>query len=162
MSPWPRQHKLASLSGQNLPFHLKGAQVPKLTETMSFASPHSPNSGSSSQCQPTHERIPPPVKVQVRGSWHLPLSTPRLLCGPIARPRPHADEQKHEEHRGTDHVVRHDAFFTQSPAAEREERTFPLSRHPGTTIHLTWLFSPTVSNPTLSKQHCPAQVAQEH
>ena len=29
MSPWPRQHKCPSLSEQDLPFHLKGAEVPK-------------------------------------------------------------------------------------------------------------------------------------
>ena len=30
---------------------------------------------------PTHTRIPSPVKVQVRGGWHLSLSTPRLHQG---------------------------------------------------------------------------------
>ena len=30
---------------------------------------------------PTNTRIPSPIKVQVRGGWHLPLSTPRLHKG---------------------------------------------------------------------------------
>ena len=34
---------------------LKTAKLPRLTETMSLATPHSPNSGSSPRCQPTHE-----------------------------------------------------------------------------------------------------------
>ena len=38
--------------------HLKTAMLPKLTETKSLASPHSPNSGSPSQCQPTHQFRP--------------------------------------------------------------------------------------------------------
>ena len=38
--------------------HLKTAELPKLTETMSLASPHSPYSGSSSRCQPTHDLHP--------------------------------------------------------------------------------------------------------
>ena len=38
--------------------HLKTAELPRLTETMSLASPHFPNNGSSSQCQPTHEFHP--------------------------------------------------------------------------------------------------------
>ena len=45
-------------SGQDLPFHLKSAWVPKLTETMGFASPRSPNSGSLSLCHPTCEDLP--------------------------------------------------------------------------------------------------------
>ena len=49
---------LASTSGQDLPFHLKTAELPKFTETMSLASPHYPNSGSSSRCHPTHEFHP--------------------------------------------------------------------------------------------------------
>ena len=52
------KHELASLSGQDLPFHVKSADVPKLTDTMSFAFPHSPNSGSLSLCHPTREVFP--------------------------------------------------------------------------------------------------------
>ena len=40
---------------------------------------------------PTNTRFPSPMKVQVRGSWHIPLSTPRLhqVCnGP-----PHTGKQ---------------------------------------------------------------------
>ena len=44
---------------------------------MSLASPHFPNNGSSSRCQPTRG-MPSPIKVQVRSSRHLPLSTPWL------------------------------------------------------------------------------------
>ena len=58
MSPWPRQHKCPSPSGQDRRLHLKTAELPRLTETMSLASPYSPNRGSSSQCQPTHEFHP--------------------------------------------------------------------------------------------------------
>ena len=47
-----------TLSGQDLPFHLKSAVDPKLTETMSFEHPVPPNSGSSSKCQPTRECNP--------------------------------------------------------------------------------------------------------
>ena len=55
---WPSLHEFPSLLGRDLPFHLKSAWVPKLTETMSFASPHFPNSGSSSLCHPTCEDCP--------------------------------------------------------------------------------------------------------
>ena len=54
----PSQHERPSFLEQDLPFHLKSAWVPKLTETMSFASPRSPNSGSSSLCHPTYEDRP--------------------------------------------------------------------------------------------------------
>ena len=66
-SPWPSQHELAALSGQDLPFHL--------TETMTFASPHFPNSGSLSLCQPTCEVL---HQVKSSGSQqlaHLPQHT---------------------------------------------------------------------------------------
>ena len=42
----------------DLPVHLKSAEVPKLTETMSFVSSLLPNRGSSSQCHPTREFLP--------------------------------------------------------------------------------------------------------
>ena len=35
---------------------------------------------------PTHTRVPSPIKVQVRGSRHLPLSTPRLHQGSDSPP----------------------------------------------------------------------------
>ena len=60
--------------------HLKSAEPPRLTETMSLASPHFPHRGSSSQCQPTHD-FQSPIKVQVRDGWYLLLNTPRLHQG---------------------------------------------------------------------------------
>ena len=84
------------------------------------------------------------VKVQVRGSRHFPLSTPRLHHGcdgpphtgqqwpaPLSSVWPYSGalpwyefEQVHEESQGTAHAVRYDPFFTQSPAAQREEKRF--------------------------------------
>ena len=56
-SPW--QASTSQLqSGQDLRFHVKGTWVQKLTEIMSFASSHSPNSGSSSMCHHAHEVLP--------------------------------------------------------------------------------------------------------
>ena len=73
---------------------------------------------------PTNTRVPSPIKVEVRGSWHLLLSTPWLhqgaiafhklassgqhrfaVCGPTAGPCPYAHEQVHDEPQGTDHAV---------------------------------------------------------
>ena len=57
-SPWPSQHKWSSSSGQDRRLHLKTAEPPRLTETMSLASPDSPNRGSSSRCQSLGVRWP--------------------------------------------------------------------------------------------------------
>ena len=46
------------LARTELTLPLKSAWVPKLTETMSFASLRSPNSGSLSLCHPTCEDLP--------------------------------------------------------------------------------------------------------
>ena len=75
------------------------------------------------------------VKVQVRGSRHFPLSTPRLhqgcdgpphrpACGPMAGPCQYEYEQVHEDSQGTAHAVRYGPFFTQSSAAQRVEKRF--------------------------------------
>ena len=40
---------------------------------------------------PTNTRFPSPIKVLVRGSWHIPLNTPRLHQG--CDSPPHSDEQ---------------------------------------------------------------------
>ena len=169
ISPWSSQHKWASLSEQDLPFHLKTAVLPKLTETMSLASPHLPNSNSSSRCQPTHDRHPH-ERFKVRGSRHLPLSTPWLHQGCDSPPHPgelrpaplssmwprklglaHTHTNKHTKNRkGPTHAVWYDPFLTQSPAAKREEKTLSLGGHHGTTIPQTELFSPTVTSPTCS------------
>ena len=50
--------------------------------------------------------------------------------GPIAVPCPYKYEQEHEESKGTDHAVWCDPFFTQSPAAIREENTFSPLKAP--------------------------------
>ena len=52
----PARVTVVAWTGLTLPFEER--QVPKLTETMSFASPRSPNSGSSSLCHPTCEDLP--------------------------------------------------------------------------------------------------------
>ena len=57
---------------------------------MSFASPHSPKQWLNIAV-PSHTRIPSPVKVQVRSSWHLSLST-RWLHQGCDRP-PHTGKQ---------------------------------------------------------------------
>ena len=144
-----------------------------------MASPHSPNSGSSSRCQPTHDRHPRKrlrfAAVGTSSSAHhgfirgaMALHTPGSIGqhrspvrGLMAGPRPYAYEQVHEEPQGTDHTVCYDHFFSQSPAASREEKDSLLGGHQGTTIHQTDLFSPTVTNPTCSEQLCLAQVTQE-
>ena len=90
---------------------------------------------------PTNTRFPSPVKVQVRGGWHLrgaiALHTPASsgqhrfpVCGPMAGLRPYAYKQVHEESQGTDHAVWYDPFLTQSPAAQREEKRFFSWRAP--------------------------------
>ena len=139
-SPWSSQHESASLSGEDSPFHLKRARVPKLIETMSFDSSRAPNSGSLSLCQATRENRPDkgsdlqqlakhPSAHQgfIRGATalHKPVSSDQHrspVCGLIAVPCPYADEQEHAESGGTDHAVWYDPFFTQSHEARREEK----------------------------------------
>ena len=172
MSQWPRQHELASPSRQDLPFHLKGARVPKLTETMSFASPRSPNSGPSSQCQSTRDfHLPKRFRSAavgtspsafIRGAVALHNLTSSgqhrsPVCGPTAGPCPYAHEQEHEENEGTDHAVCCDPLLTQSAAAHKTGK----SSHSGTTKPPTSQFSPPVSRPSYSSFHRMAQVAQE-
>ena len=59
-------------------------------------------------------------------------------------PRPYAYEQVHEESPGTDHAVWYDPFFTQSPAAQREDKRFsprraPRNNHtPDLTVFSNW------------------------
>ena len=115
---------------------------------MSFASPRSPNSGSSSLCHPTCEDLPrqwfrfaavgtssPAHQGFIRGA--IALQTPASsgqhrspVCGPIAGPCQYAYEQVHEESQGTDHAVWYDPFLTQSPAATREEKRVSPWRAP--------------------------------
>ena len=140
------QHEPASL--QDLPFHLKSARIPRLTESMSFASPHSPNSGSSSPRHPTREFLflyrfrfaavgtsPSAHHGFIRGAiaLHSLESSGQhrpQLCGPAAVPCPYECEQRHEESGGTDHAVRCDPFLTQSPAARGADSTPSPCRAP--------------------------------
>ena len=57
---------------------LKSAVAPKLTETMSFRLSTLPKQRLII-AKPTNTRVPSPVNVQVRGSWHL--CTPRWHQG---------------------------------------------------------------------------------
>ena len=149
MSPWPRQHDLVAPSGQDLPFHLKSAWVPKLTDTMSFASPHSPNTGSSSLCQPACEDPP-----QQRFRFAAVGTSPSAHHGFI-RGRLPSTAQREVTSTAPQFAVRqlcpahtnmsNDAkkagrpttlcgtilFFTVSPAAERAENTLSPRKAPG-------------------------------
>ena len=112
---------------------------------------------------PSHTRFISPMKVQVRGSRHLPFSTPGLHQGcdspphtskqrpaPPASVRPDSGaspvryEQVHGESPGTAHAVWYDPFLTQSPAAQREEKRFsprraPRNNHtPDRTVFSNW------------------------
>ena len=107
--------RVSLIVGKDLPFHLKGAWVPKLTGTMSSVSLRSPNSGSSSRCQPTHDLHPRQIfrftavgtfpsahHGFIRGAiaLHTLASSGHHrspIHGPIAGPRPYAYEQVHEE-----------------------------------------------------------------
>ena len=88
------------------------ARVPKLTDLMSFASPHSPNNGSCQEC----DSNPVPRAV---------TSTTQQFVAPSLCLGTHKYEQEHGRKRsqGTDHAVWYDPFFTQSPAAERADNT---------------------------------------
>ena len=115
MLAWPSQHEFATLPGQDLQFHLKSAEVPKITETMSLGSPRSPNSGSSSLCHPACEDLPR-QRFRFAAVWTAPSAHQGFIrgaialhklassvqhrspdCGPTAVPRPYAYEQEHEE-----------------------------------------------------------------
>ena len=102
---------------------------------------------------PSHTRSPS----QARGSWHLPLSTMassgvrqsstyrRVVANTglqyVARPRPYAYGQMHEESRGTDHALWYDPFFSQSPAALRKKKRFSPWRAPRKPVCLSVLNS---------------------
>ena len=139
MSPWPRQQTLPSSSGQDRRLHLKTTELPKLTENNEFGI-----TVLSKQrfviTVPTNTRVPSPVKVQVRGGRHLPLSTPRLhqgcahwqavastavQCVALQRGLARTHTNKYtRNHKGTAHAVWYDPFLTQSPVAAREEKRF--------------------------------------
>ena len=115
---------------------------------MSLASPHHPKQWFVI-AMPTNTRAPSPVKVQVRGSRHLSLSTPWLHQGcdsppltgeqwpaPLSR-RPdsgglsYTHMNKHtRNHKGPPTAVWYEPFLTQSPAASREEKRFSPWRAP--------------------------------
>ena len=76
-SPWPSQHKCPPSSGEDLRLHLKTVASPKLTETMSCASPTLPKQWFIIAV-PSYIRRPSPIKVQVRSSNHVTFSTPGL------------------------------------------------------------------------------------
>ena len=149
----PAQAGLTIRTGLALPF--EGARLPQLTETMSFSTPH-PQTAAHHRCAILHA-ISFPVKAQVRGSWHLSLSTPWRNQGCDSPPHtgmqwptplsPYAYEQVHEESQGTAHAVWYDPFFSQSPAASRrEKRFFPWKgtpEQPYPTSHLSFLLRVT-------------------
>ena len=82
-------HTLAKTSraGQDMPIHLKGSWVPKLTDTMSFSTPHTPKQRLFFAV-PFYPRFPSPVQVQVRSSWHISRSTPWIYQGCGSPPQP--------------------------------------------------------------------------
>ena len=92
-SPWPSQHELASLSGQDLPFHLKSAWVPKLTDTMNFTA--HPN-------QQLVIAVPssPAISIprQGSGSRQLTGDRPRCVVRSLFNPVPAAEREEKRFH----------------------------------------------------------------
>ena len=115
-------------TAQDRRLHLKTAEPPRLTETMSLASPDSPNRGSSSRFAAVGTS-PSAHQGFIRGvmALHTPSSNGqhrRPVCGPISGPCPYEYEQVHKESQGTAHAVWYDPFLTQSPVTSREEKRF--------------------------------------
>ena len=136
---------------------------------MSSASPHSPNSGSSSRCQPTHDRHPR-QRFRLAAVGTSPSAHQGFIRGAIALQIPASSGQHRfpvwpnsgalpvrirTSARGITRdrprcVVRPPSLPSVQ-LRQGKKKGSPLGGHHGTTIPQTYLFSPQVSSPTCSE-----------